>query len=73
MGRKFIGMDNRGCEPKEGDYVAYNYSGQVATGHIVRIASRSRIIIRQSYPKDGHESILKGGPQCLMVLSPSQR
>jgi hypothetical protein len=66
--------DNAGHIPAEGDYVAYNYSGQIATGyvrHIGRSKSGSptgRFTIHQVLPTEGHISRIKGGPKCLLVL-----
>ena len=66
--------DNAGQIPEEGDYVAYNYSGQIATG-FVRHVSRSksgrplgRFVIHQVLPKEGHISRIRGGAKCLLVL-----
>ena len=66
--------DNAGQIPEEGDFVAYNYSGQIATGYI-RYVSRSRsgrplgrYIIDQVHPKEGHVSRIKGGSKCVLVL-----
>lgn len=66
--------DNTGQTPKEGDYVAYNYSGQIALGHIVRVSKGGqRFTIQQKYPDDEHVSRVRGGPKCILVLSASQR
>lgn len=66
--------DNCGRVPKEGDFVAYNMSGQIATGFI-RHAGRTRsgrltgrFTIEQVRPEEGHVSRIKGGPKCLLVL-----
>lgn len=67
--------DNAGQIPEEGDFVAYNYSGQIATGFIT-YAQRSNsgrltggsYIIEQVHPKEGHRSRVKGGPKCVLVL-----
>jgi hypothetical protein len=62
--------------PEVGDYVAYNYSGQIATGWIKKIGSASSrqyassgiIEIHQTFPKEGHISKVRGGPKCVLVL-----
>jgi hypothetical protein len=71
--------DNAGNIPEEGDFVAYNYSGQIATGWI-RFVSRSKsgaslgkYIITQLHPNEGHESRVKGGPQCVLVLEKAEK
>lgn len=68
-------QDNAGREPQEGDYVAYNYSGQIAAGY-VRHVGRSRsgrptgnYTIHQVLPKEGHVSRIRGGAKCLLVLA----
>ena len=67
--------DNAGHVPKEGDFVAYNYSGQIAGGfirHIGRTASgrfTGRFTIEQVFPAEGHVSRIKGGVKCLLVLA----
>ena len=69
----FRSADNTGREPKVGDYVAYNYSGQIALGHITRVSKdRRTFTIRQRFPDDEHVSRVRGGPKCLLVLSASQ-
>jgi hypothetical protein len=67
--------DNAGRIPQEGDYVAYNYSGQIACGFITKIGvTRSRYWsgpiyhIMQVLPEEGHKSKVKGGPKCVLVL-----
>lgn len=67
-------QDNAGQLPEEGDYVAYNYSGQIATGYI-RHVGRSKsgrptglFTIHQVLPREGHISRIRGGPKCLLVL-----
>lgn len=70
--------DNAGREPAEGDFVAYNYSGQIATGwitHVGRSASgrpTGNFTIRQLVPQDGHVSRIRGGPKCLLVLETTE-
>jgi len=61
--------DNAGREPVEGDYVAYNYSGQIATGFITRV-TRSAFYIECVLPvnRTGKQSIVRGGPKCMLVL-----
>ena len=66
--------DNAGQIPTEGDYVAYNWSGQIATGFI-RHVGRNRIgghtgnyTIEMILPKEGHTSRIRGGARCLLVL-----
>lgn len=72
-------LDNNGKLPEVGDFVAYNYSGQVATGWIthVGIAGRAKVrngnfTIRQLAPKDGHISRVRGGPKCVLVLEKAE-
>ena len=64
-------VDNAGRTPKVGDYVAYNYSGQLATGFIKSVG-RGRwnptYTIHQVLPKEGHVSHIRGGAKCLLVL-----
>lgn len=67
--------DNAGCVPKVGDYVAYNMSGQIATGYILSVG-KSRLApiyrIERVLPERPHmhpTSTVRGGPQCLLVLS----
>ena len=65
--------DNAGHIPKEGDYVAYNYSGSIATGYITHVGRSPRgsltgnFTIAQILPKEGHISRVRGGPKCLLV------
>ena len=64
--------DNSGRVPETGDYVAYNYSGQIATGYIRKIGRGRygpRFYIEQVVPTAGHESIVNGGPRCVLVLA----
>lgn len=66
--------DNAGRVPQEGDYVAYNYSGQIATGYIRHVGrtksgrNTGNFTIEQILPKEGHTSRIRGGPKCLLVL-----
>lgn len=68
--------DNAGQIPEVGDFVAYNYSGDIATGWIKRIGksqgrySGGRPIyeIHQNLPQEGHISKVRGGPKCVLVL-----
>lgn len=63
--------DNVGNEPKLGDFVAYNYSGQIATGWITKIGKgkwHPIFTVKQLHPQDGHVSKVKGGPKCVLVL-----
>ena len=67
--------DNAGHVPKEGDFVAYNYSGQIA-GRFIRHIGRTRsgnftgrFTIEQVFPTEGHVSRIKGGVKCLLVLA----
>lgn len=66
--------DNAGQIPEEGDFVAYNYSGQIATGYIRHVGRTpsgnptGRFTIVQVCPEDGHISRVKGGPKCVLVL-----
>ena len=61
--------DNAGRTPEPGDYVAYNYSGQIATGFI-KTKSRDgvRFTIEQVLPHEGHISRIRGGAKTLLVL-----
>lgn len=70
--------DNAGNVPEEGDYVAYNYSGQIATG-VIRFVSRStggrslgKYVIVQIHPTKGHISRVRGGTKCVLVLEKKQ-
>lgn len=66
--------DNSGQVPEVGDYVAYNWGGQLATGWIVG-TGRSRIRptyrIHQCLPtsEEGHISHVRGGSRCVLVLA----
>lgn len=71
--------DNWGNLPEEGDFVAYNYSGSIATGYI-RYVSRSksgrslgRYIINQTHPNSDHVSRVKGGVKCVLVLKKTDK
>lgn len=64
--------DNTGQTPEVGDFVAYNYSGQIATGWVVRTGKGrwgTIFYIHQCKPEDGHMSTVRGGPKCLLVLA----
>lgn len=67
--------DNSGRVPQAGDFVAYNYSGQIATGWITKVGrTQSRYYsgpiyhIDQFQPDDDHKSKVRGGPKCVLVL-----
>lgn len=66
--------DNCGRVPEVGDFVAYNYSGQIATGWITYkgMTKSGRptgtFTIEQLLPEPGHRSHVRGGPKCLLVL-----
>jgi hypothetical protein len=63
--------DNGNTIPEVDDYVAYNWSGQIATGYIVRKSKDGRhFSIEQALPEKqkGHISRIRGGPRCLLVL-----
>lgn len=61
--------DNAGCIPEIGDFVAYNYSGQIAAGFIKHKSKDGRrFTIHQVIPQEGHISRVRGGPKCLLVL-----
>ena len=66
--------DNAGNYPEEGDFVAYNYSGQIATGWIRHVSrsksgrSLGKYIINQLHPHEDHVSRVRGGPKCVLVL-----
>ena len=69
--------DNNGVVPEKGDFVAYNYSGQIATGWITHKGltksgrSTGNFTIKQLAPEDGHVSHVRGGPKCMLVLEKS--
>ena len=65
--------DNSGQVPQEGDYVAYNFSGQIAAGFITRITKSGKIHINQVLPREGHQSIVKGGSRCVLVLESNEK
>lgn len=61
--------DNAGRIPQVGDYVAYNMSGQIATGYITHMDKwRRNITIKQVLPDDEHTSRIRGGVKCVLVL-----
>ena len=64
--------DNAGNVPGLGDYVAYNWSGNIATGFIEKLGKthRNRPIyhIYQVLPNEGTKSVVRGGPTCVLVL-----
>ena len=72
------GTDANGRTPQVGDFVAYNYSGQIATGWITKIGHRiskysslggNKIYhIHQVAPHEGKKSVVRGGAKCLIVL-----
>lgn len=71
--------DNSGQIPEEGDYVAYNCSGQIATGYVRHVGrSKSGLITGNSYvihqvlPREGHISRVRGGARCLLVLQKNE-
>ena len=62
--------DNGGRIPQIGDYVAFNYSGQVGAGYIRSLGTRKRhpiFHIERILPDEG-KSIIRGGPKCLLVI-----
>lgn len=66
--------DNAGHEPRAGDYVAFNYSGQIAAGFITRVGRQGRYeLLRPTFhidrviPDEG-KSVVRGGSKCLLVL-----
>lgn len=67
-----FGADARGVFPEVGDYVAYNYSGDIATGLIQKIGrtktGRKIYTIFQIAPDKGHMSVVRGGARCILVL-----
>lgn len=70
--------DNAGNVPKVGDYVAYNWSGQLATGYIVSLGIKRHNPIyhiqRVLPPKEDYDdgiSRVRGGAKCLLVLEPA--
>lgn len=69
---KYYKQDWAGNTPEEGDYVAYNWSGQIACGVIAHITPKGDYKIVRSIPepKDGENwlSIIRGGAKCLLVL-----
>lgn len=63
--------DNRGIVPEVGDFVAYNYSGQLATGYVIRKSKdRRTFVIHQESPHSHvrHQSRVRGGAKCILVL-----
>ena len=66
-----MSTDNAGQTPEVGDFVAYNYSGEIATGWI-KSTGRARYgrsyTIHQVHPKEGHISRVRGGSKCVLVL-----
>jgi hypothetical protein len=71
VGKFNFRADNAGREPQLGDYVAYNYSGQIAAGFIRRIGKgkwHPIFEIEMVLPEEGHKSLVKGGPKCVLVL-----
>lgn len=71
---KPYGTDANGETPEVGDFVAYNYSGNIATGFIKRIGRttkgwhRNIYYVEQVAPTKGHESVIRGGAMCLLIL-----
>ena len=71
--------DNSGQVPQLGDYVAYNYSGQIATGYIRHVGTSKRgfrtglFTIHQVLPEEGHISRIRGGVKCLLVLQTADK
>lgn len=72
-----MSTDNAGRTPKVGDYVAYNYSGQIATGYIISVGRKKfnpvyhiqRIIPPKREWETGDQiSRVRGGAKCLLVL-----
>ena len=67
--------DNNLQQPEVGDFVAYNWSGQIATGWIKSIGrGRNGPIfkIQMLRPMDGHQSTVRGGPKCVLVLEKAE-
>ena len=67
------GRDANNIEPEVGDFVAYNWSGRVATGYITSTGQNPHRIrkiyhITQVAPNDGHKSVVRGGADCVLVL-----
>lgn len=64
--------DCNGETPEIGDFVAYNYSGDIATGWIIKIGKKDRggsiYTIHQVAPEEGHISKVRGGSMCVLVL-----
>lgn len=69
--------DNAGATPEVGDYVAYNWSGQIATGFIVSVG-RSRYAplyrIEQVLPgRQTNHSRVKGSRNVLVLQKGSEK
>ncbi len=70
---KPYGTDANGVTPEIGDFVAYNCSGNIATGYITstgKYPNRFKKIfhIEQIAPHEGKKSRVRGGASCLLVL-----
>jgi hypothetical protein len=68
--------DNAGQHPEVGDYVAYNYSGQIATGWILSTGRgrwHTTYRIHQHFPREGHISHIRGGSKCVLVMEKGAR
>lgn len=68
--------DNAGQTPEVGDFVAYNYSGQIATGWIKSTGRgkwNTTYTIHQVCPTEGHISRVRGGPKCVLVLEKGEQ
>jgi hypothetical protein len=75
MSHRPFGTDANGIIPEVGDFVAYNYSGCIATGTITKIGQRrtGRMIyyIEQFAPTEGRKSVVNGGAAVMLVLKKS--
>lgn len=72
-----MNTDNAGNTPEVGDYVAYNWSGQIATGFIAGMGRSKlspiykieRVIPEQrQHEREKPISTVRGGARCLLVL-----
>ena len=65
--------DNNGVIPEVGDYIAYNWSGQIAAGYITHYKGKNKPItiervIPDPEPGESNKSTVRGGCKCVLVL-----
>lgn len=74
-----MSTDAGGRIPKEGNYVAYNHSGQISTGYIAKVGGGrhgpiyhiDRVLPPQRWNYGNEKkmrSVVRGGPRCVLVL-----